>query len=53
MRYYTILLNGKENVAASKDGKTLFVLDEYKDMNSEELAMHVKKLIERCIEEHA
>lgn len=27
--------------------------DEYKDMNSEELAMHVKKLIERCIEEHA
>ncbi|HAV18858.1 MAG TPA: 1-acyl-sn-glycerol-3-phosphate acyltransferase [Erysipelotrichaceae bacterium] len=27
--------------------------EEYKDMNSEELAMHVKKLIERCIEEHA
>ena len=34
MRYYTILLNGKEKAAASPDGKKLFVLDEYKDMNA-------------------
>ena len=33
MRYYTILLNDEEKVAASLDGKTLYVLDEYKDMN--------------------
>ncbi|MBQ8490899.1 MAG: hypothetical protein IJ536_00015, partial [Acidaminococcaceae bacterium] len=34
MRYYTILLNGKEKVAASPDGKELFVLEEYQDMNA-------------------
>jgi len=34
MRYYTILLNGKEKAAASPDGKELFVLEEYQDMNA-------------------
>lgn len=33
MRYYTVLNNGKEIVAASKDGKELYALDAYKDMN--------------------
>ncbi len=33
MRYYTILLNGEERVAASADGKTMYVLEAYEDMN--------------------
>lgn len=33
MRYYTIFYDNTEKVAASKDGITLFILDEYKDMN--------------------
>lgn len=34
MRYYTILLNGEEKAAASPDGKELFVLDAFADMNA-------------------
>ena len=34
MRYYTILINAEEKVAASLDGKTMYVLDEFKDMNA-------------------
>ncbi|MBQ9697642.1 MAG: fumarylacetoacetate hydrolase family protein [Acidaminococcaceae bacterium] len=34
MRYYTILLNGEEKAAASRDGKDLFVLDAFADMNA-------------------
>ena len=33
MRYYTILIDNKEKVAASLDDRALFVLDAYKDMN--------------------
>ncbi len=34
MRYYTVLLNGDEKVAASPDGKVLYILENYKDMNA-------------------
>ena len=34
MRYYTVLLNDEEKVAVSTDGKALYVLNEYKDMNA-------------------
>ncbi len=34
MRYYMILLNGEERTAVSLDGNVLYVLDEYKDMDS-------------------
>ena len=44
MRYYTILLNDEEKVAASMDGKTLYVLDEYKDMNALVAAGGVREL---------
>ena len=44
MRYYTILLNEEEKVAASADGKALYVLDEYKDMNTLIAAGGVKEL---------
>ncbi len=33
MRYYTIMENGKEKVAASIDGKELYILDAFRDMN--------------------
>ena len=34
MRYYTVLLNDEEKVAASLDGKALYLLDNCKDMNA-------------------
>ena len=34
MRYFTVLLNGEEKVAASTDGKDLFVLEGFADMNA-------------------
>ena len=34
MRFYTVLINSEEKVAASLDGKTLYVLDGFKDMNA-------------------
>lgn len=33
MRYYTIEVNGKERVAASADGRELFILSRFADMN--------------------
>ena len=33
MRYYTIELDGTEKVAASVDGRELFVLEQFADMN--------------------
>ena len=33
MRYYTVLLKGEERVAASRDGKELFILEGFADMN--------------------
>ncbi len=33
MRYYTIMENNKEKVAASIDGKELYILDSFRDMN--------------------
>lgn len=33
MRYYTIMENGREKVAASIDGKDLYILDSFRDMN--------------------
>ena len=44
MRYYTILLNEEEKVAASIDGKALYVLDEYTDMNALIAAGGVKEV---------
>ena len=34
MRYYTVMVNGEERVAASQDGKELFVLEAFADMNA-------------------
>ena len=34
MRYYTVMVNGEERVAASQDGKGLFVLEAFADMNA-------------------
>ena len=34
MRYYTVMVNGEERVAASQDGKELFVLEVFADMNA-------------------
>ena len=34
MRYYTVLLNDEEKVAASTDGKEMFVLKAFADMNA-------------------
>lgn len=33
MRYYTVLENGAEKVAASVDGEKLYILDKFRDMN--------------------
>ena len=34
MRYYTVLLNDEEKVAVSTNGKDLYLLESYKDMDA-------------------
>ncbi len=34
MRYYTVLMDGEEKVATSVDGKSLYVLDGFNDMDA-------------------
>ena len=34
MRYYTVLLNDEEKVAVSVNGKDLYLLENYKDMDA-------------------
>ena len=34
MRYYTVLLNDEEKVAASTNGKDLYLLESYNDMEA-------------------
>ncbi|MDD6154660.1 MAG: fumarylacetoacetate hydrolase family protein [Eubacteriales bacterium] len=33
MRYYTVIQDGREQVAASKDGQELYILNDFEDMN--------------------
>lgn len=34
MRYYTVLMDGEEKVATSVDGKSLYMLDGFNDMDA-------------------